>query len=172
MGGNIVLNYLIEYHPHINGAIVTSPWLKLTREPIQIARGVANLLSFFMPDITISNGLNINHISHLTSEVEKYRIDPLNHDRISFLLFASIARQGKWVLKNGQQIKIPVLLMHGLDDKITSPSASRKLAHSNTAWIEWKEWPGKYHELHNEDIRETLAETTMTWMTKKIADAV
>ena len=168
MGGNIVINYLMDFQPQINGAIVTSLWLKLTHEPLFIIKWVSGLLEAIIPDFTISNGLKVEHISHLPEEVEKYRTDPLNHDRISFLLFNCISRHGHFALRHPQLIKTHVLLMHGQDDKITSPKASHKLAMECPEFIEWKEWPGKYHELHNEDIRKELAETVIHWMEKNM----
>jgi alpha-beta hydrolase superfamily lysophospholipase len=166
MGGNIVVNYLIRFHPKISGAVITSPWLKLTKEPLFLAKWISRILEWIIPDVTISNGLNIAHISHLAEEVEKYKTDKLNHDRISFLLFNSIAQNGVWAIKNSHLLKTPVLLTHGLDDKITSPKASHKFAKENPNYVEWKEWPAMYHELHNEAIRQELAKVVIQWMKK------
>jgi alpha-beta hydrolase superfamily lysophospholipase len=172
MGGNIVINYLIEYNPQLEGAIVTSPWLKLTYEPPAISRMAANFLSKILPDITIPNGLKIEHISHLADEVKKYQTDPFNHNRISFLLYSSVVQYGRLAIKKAHLVKLPVLLMHGLDDQITSPVASKKMAQNNPALIEWKEWPNQYHELHNEIIRDKLADIVINWISKHLPNGV
>ncbi len=40
-----------------------------------------------MPGLIQPSGLNVNHISHDVTVVEKYKNDPLVHDKISVSLF-------------------------------------------------------------------------------------
>ncbi len=52
LGGGMVLDYLLRRKPEITGAIVTSPWLKLSFEPgkVKIAAGFPNEIYFAKPD--------------------------------------------------------------------------------------------------------------------------
>lgn len=163
MGGNLVLNYLIRNKPNINGAIVTSPWLTLTHEPNSILKGLVSMLKNIVPNMTIDSGLKTEHISTVISEVDKYKDDPLNHSRISFRLFSEITDTGLWALDNAININVPVLLMHGTADEITSPLSSKKLSESNDV-IEYVEWEKSYHEIHNEANREDVASVVSNWV--------
>lgn len=51
LGGGIVLNYLLNNDPAVKGAIVTSPWLKLTFEPSKAKVMLAGILKNFCPDL-------------------------------------------------------------------------------------------------------------------------
>ena len=168
MGGNLVMNYLLRRTPNLKGAIVTSPWLALFNDPNPVVKGLVSLLKNIIPNTTIESGLNTNYISTDKTEVEKYNTDPLNHGRISFLLFDTITKTGKWAIANSSKLNIPVLLMHGADDKITSPKASKQAYEGNKNWIEFKIWEGRYHELHNETNRVEVAETVLAWLKKNL----
>lgn len=164
MGGNIVLNFLLRRRPDITGAIVTSPWLKLTDEPSVILKKLVSALRWVLPNVTIKSGLDTNAISSQTDEVKKYREDPLNHGRISFRLFHEIVFWGNWAMENTSELVVPTLLMHGTADKITSPQASMRVFNSNPEKINFVPWEGKFHELHNENVRHEVAEAVTRWI--------
>lgn len=169
MGGNISFNYLLRREPKLAGAIITSPWLVLTNNPGFLAKSAASFIKLFIPNLTMESGLELAYISTLSEEVEKYKADKLNHGRISFRLVNSIMTTGLWAIVNANKLKINTLLMHGSDDKITSPIASQLAAKNNTEFIQFVEWPGCYHELHNEYIRKELAETVIDWINKQLS---
>ena len=168
MGGNLVSNYLIRRKPKLAGAIITSPWLKLSNEPNFILKALVSILSKITPNITTDSKLDTKYISTVEDEVLKYKTDPLNHSRISFLLFNEIKNRGVFAIKNSSQINIPVLVMHGTDDNITSPTASQQMYINNKRLLEYKTWKNCYHELHNELIREELAKYVIDWINKKL----
>jgi alpha-beta hydrolase superfamily lysophospholipase len=126
MGGNLVSNYLIRKKPKITGAVITSPWLKLTNEPNFILKGVVSVFSKVLPNVTTDSGLDTKYISTVEEEVRKYNADTLNHSRISFLLFEAIRKSGLYAIEKSNEIDIPVLVMHGADDNITSVKASKQ----------------------------------------------
>jgi alpha-beta hydrolase superfamily lysophospholipase len=167
MGGNIALNYLLRRDPKVAGGIVTSPWLSLFKEPNSMVKGLVGLLKRVLPNTTIDSGLEIKYISKDAAEVEKYRTDPLNHGRISFLLFHEITQNGKWAVSNASKLSIPLLLMHGTDDRITSIAASKRMASECSKFIEFIEWDRGYHELHNDFMRLALAEKVIQWIQAK-----
>ena len=167
MGGNLALNYLIRRKPELKGGIIGSPWLVLANDPGFIIKAVASFLKRIFPNITLDSKLENDYMSTDKSEVEKYRNDPLNHSRISFRLFSEITRTGLWAVANTGKLKIPVLLMHGNADKITSFQASKLAAMNSNGMIEFVEWEDRYHELHNETNREEVAEKVIGWITQQ-----
>ena len=58
--------------------------------------------------------------------------------------------------------------MHGNADKITSHHASKLAAKNSKGKIEYAEWDGRYHELHNETNREEVAGKVIEWINGKI----
>jgi alpha-beta hydrolase superfamily lysophospholipase len=99
--------------------------------------------------------------------VDAYISDPLNHDRISAGLFHSANIAGQYSLLHAEDLKVPLLLMHGSDDPITSPQSSRDFA-SKTNLAELKIWDGGYHELHNETFKDEVFSYILKWLEKQI----
>ena len=153
LGGGIVLGYLIKRRPSISGAIVTSPWIKLTNEPPKGKVLLAGIMKKIMPDLTQSSGLDSAHLAHDSGIVVAYDNDPLVHDLISVRLFAEAQKNAEDVLKNAASIDLPLLLVHGRNDMITSSSGTIEVAAAAPKAM-LKLWDDSYHELHNEPIKE------------------
>jgi len=167
LGGGIVLDYILRKAPEIKGAIVTSPWLKLSFQPSKFKIGLATVMKNILPDLVQPSGLVVDHISHDTTVVEKYKSDPLVHDKISVSLFHNAMSAGVSSLKNASRLNIPLLMMHGGEDRICSPEGSSEFA-SKTSLAELKIWDGGYHELHNELFRNEVFDWLISWVNKTI----
>jgi alpha-beta hydrolase superfamily lysophospholipase len=163
LGGGIVLNYIVKNNPRIKGAIVTSPWLKLSFEPPKSKVILASIMKNIMPGLVQPSGLNISYISHDPAVIERYKNDPLVHDRISVSLFDGAMKAAKNSLENAAQLKVPLLLLHGSDDQITSPEGSREFS-QKSGKTDLKIWPGGYHELHNEPFKDEVFKYIINWI--------
>ncbi|WP_439182702.1 alpha/beta hydrolase [Carboxylicivirga taeanensis] len=168
MGGNIALNYLLTRTHPFKGAIISSPWLKLSQEPNGLSKLLIHSLKYLCPDLTIKSGLNINHISTDTKNVEAYRRDPLNHGRISFRLLSSVIKQGVWAMDHIGQLQTPTLLLHGDQDHITSCAASKLAASRNPNMVSYQEFESIYHEIHNDIERQQQANTCINWLEQQL----
>jgi len=167
LGGGIVLDYLLRTSPDLRGAVVTSPWLKLSFEPSKFKLAVASVMKSITPGLVQPSGLVVEHISHDMEVVEKYRTDKLVHDKISVSLFNSAMTAASYSLEHAAGLKIPLLLMHGSDDQICSPDGSREFA-SKAPGTELKIWQGGYHELHNETFRNEVFDYLVGWLNSRI----
>jgi alpha-beta hydrolase superfamily lysophospholipase len=167
LGGGIVLPYILKKNPKIEGAIVTSPWLRLSFEPPKTKVLLAGIIKSIIPSLAQPSGLVVSHISHDQQVVDAYRADPLNHSKISVGLFHSAVSAANYSLNHAQDLKIPLLLIHGSDDLITSPMGSREFA-SKTPMAEFKIWDGGYHELHNELFKHDVFTFIEKWIEMKL----
>lgn len=168
LGGGIVLDYLLRRNPMVKGAIVTSPWLRLSFEPSRTKIITASVLKNLLPGLIRPSGLKISHISLDDKVVEKYNTDPLVHGKISISLFHGAMAAAKYSLKHASELKVPTLMLHGSDDMITSPEGSREFA-EKTRMAELKIWNGGYHELHNEPFNDEVFIHIMNWINRKLA---
>jgi len=167
MGGGMVLNYLIKKNPDIRGAIVTSPWIKLAFPLNKVKVLLARIMKNIYPSLTQPAGLVTEHLSQKQDVVDMYNEDPLVHGKISVSLFCSAVSAGEYVLNNAEKINVPVLLLHGGEDKITSPDASREIA-SRSGLVTFRLWEGGYHELHNEPFSEAVFSYILEWINGNI----
>lgn len=165
MGGNVLLNYLIQRKPKINGAIVSAPWLKLAFDPPAIQVKLGRLVSGILPGLVQSTKLDVNAISKDPKEVKRYADDSLVHDKISTKFFVGVHDQGLWALEHAADLKTPLLLYHGTADTLTSHAASKEFA-SNAGGgdVTFKSLDGFYHESHNEPEREELFRMIISWI--------
>lgn len=181
MGGNLVLNYVIRHASSISvpgsvpaaglaphGVIATSPWLRLTSPPPVVKEVLGRWMSQVWPGFGQSTGLVPAHLSRDERVVQAYVDDSFVHDRITARMYVNMVRAGRWVLSNGHRMNLPLLLMHGSDDHITSASASRQFAESAGKWCRYREWPEAYHELHNEPERELFMDEVIAWLNERV----
>ena len=170
MGGNIVTNYALKRNHRLKGIIVTSPLFKLAFEPPKWKLAAGILLQKIMPSITMDSELDIEAISRDKSEVEKYRNDPLVHSKISPNYSIVFFETGEWALQNAHRLKIPMLLLHGTGDQITSWKASEQFAKGSKQNVELKLYENAYHELHNEINKNEVLGKMIDWMSKTLIE--
>ncbi|MGQ9620626.1 MAG: lysophospholipase, partial [Bacteroidales bacterium] len=168
LGGGIVMRYLLEKKPVIDGAVVTSPWIRLTFQPSKSRILLARMMKHIFPSLIQPTGLVTEHLSHNNDIVDKYINDPLVHDKISVSLFYAAVSSSDYILKNAKTLSVPLLLLHGSEDQITSPDGSREVA-SKSEMITFRLWEGGYHELHNEPFRDEVFSFILSWINEKIS---
>jgi alpha-beta hydrolase superfamily lysophospholipase len=166
MGGNLVLNYVTRRDPVIAGLIATAPWIRLAFEapPVKVLAG--RILQKFMPTLTLPTNLAANFLSHDEAVVAAYKNDPLVHDQLSAAEGIALLEGAEWLNRYSGVFSIPVLLMHGGADKITSPAATKEFFGRVAGEVAYHEWAGLYHEIHNEKEKEEVFEYTLAWMRK------
>ncbi len=164
MGGNLALNYAIRRQPSIAGVIATSPWLRLAFEPSDYIVKLGRMMNRIFPSFSSSNRLDIKGISRDSNIVRSYHSDPLVHDRISARMYVSCYEAGEWALEHASECVIPVLLMHGTADRITSIEASQQFAERADQYCTFRMWKGFYHEIHHEPQHEEALSYMSSWM--------
>lgn len=171
MGGAIATNYVLTKKPAINGLVATSPLFKLGFEPPAFKLFLAKLMRNIYPKFTEKSELDTNAISRDKEEVRKYETDPLVHGEITVSLFFPMYENGLWDIANANLLSVPMLLMHGSADKLTSPKGSEEFAQKAPAdLLTYKSWGGFYHEMHNEPEpdRSTVLNAITDWLNSKL----
>ncbi|MFC2151479.1 alpha/beta hydrolase [Bacteroidota bacterium] len=171
LGGNIVTNYILKSENKFKGAIISSPWYKLSFDPSALMLFFARIMNKTYPKFTQKAKLDVKALSHDKEVVDAYIADPLIHEKISARMFFEIYKAGRWVLENTDKINLPILIQHGNDDNVTSFKASKEFyekAKQLNKIIEYKEWEGMYHELHNELENDQVFEFVLNWVENRL----
>ncbi|CAM1358138.1 alpha/beta hydrolase [Tenacibaculum xiamenense] len=163
MGGNAVINYVLRRKNNIDGVIATSPFLRLAFEPPAWKLSLGKFMQKIAPSITLGNELDPNDISRDPVEVQKYIEDPLVHDKVSPNFSLSFIDAGEWAISNAPLLKIPMLILHGTEDKIIDHKGSEAFA-KNTDLATIKLYEGGYHELQNDLCKEKLLTDITHWL--------
>lgn len=169
MGGNIATNYVLRKEVNdIKAVIITDPLFRIAFEPPKWKVVVGNMMANMWPSLTQPTGLDPNHISTDSSEVQKYISDPLVHNKMSAKMFVEIFNATDWAMENATKLKIPMLLMHGMADEITSPNGSKEFADKSNELVTLKLWDGMYHEIHNEIDKQMVFDFEFEWLNQFI----
>ena len=164
MGGNLALNYALRRKPKLKGVIATGPWVKLAFEPPAVQVFLGRTMDKIYPAFIQASGLETAALSRDPEVVRAYENDPLVHDKISARLFVGMYESGLWALENAREFPLPLLLMHGSADRITSAEASREFAEKAGECVKLKIWDGLFHEIHNEPEQEEIFKTIINWL--------
>jgi alpha-beta hydrolase superfamily lysophospholipase len=170
MGGNLVANYLIRHQPnYLKGAVITSPWLRLTQEPPLPLKVLAKAAYLIFPQLMLSSNLRLEHLSKDMAVQKAYGADPLILRKISAGMFILVSEAGRLAIRQADKIALPLLLMHGLDDKITDPEATKQFAQRvNADLLTLHYWANMRHELHNETEKEQVLNLIISWLDEKM----
>ncbi len=164
MGGGLVLNYVCRKSADIQGVIASAPSIKPAFKVPKIKIWIGKIARVIFPSLTQPNGLNVNHLSVDKAVIDAYIADPLVHDTISGEVGITLLEWGDWLIENGKTINIPLLVMHGTEDKITSCEASENWTNAVEGKKTFKAWQGMYHEIHNEPEQRSVFEFTLGWI--------
>ncbi|MCB0706218.1 MAG: lysophospholipase [Saprospiraceae bacterium] len=168
MGGNLGLYYTLQPDPGINGAIFTGPWIQLAFKPSPLLVFAGKVVGRFLPKFTQASNLDVSYLSRDPKVVDAYVNDPLVHDQISAGLGLAILKSADYLDHFAGTLTVPVLIMHGSGDKITSEPASRAFCERVNGPISFKSWDGFYHEIHNEPEKMEVFDFMNHWIKTKM----
>jgi alpha-beta hydrolase superfamily lysophospholipase len=168
LGGNIVANYLIAESLLPDAAIITSPWFTLAEKPPLMALAAAHVIRYVLPGLLVKSNLDAAMLSHEKQVARDYLDDPLVHNLILPRLFFEIESQGMKASQSIYKINVPLLVMHGTGDRITSCRHTRSFVRNAGIRTTYKEWPGYYHELHNDTGAQDVFNYTISWLDRLI----
>jgi len=170
MGGNLAINYVLRFPDEIRCVVASSPFLGLTKPPAAVVQWSASLIYKISPGFTIPNGLNADDLCHDKEITKAYANDPLNHGKISVSTFFNLKNSGEWAINNASTLKVPMLLMHGDADPITSYAASQEFQKNSNSFLTFLTFKGLFHELHNEpDEKEMIVGKAVSWVKSQIS---
>ncbi len=164
MGGIIVLDYVLRYPDDLSGVVAIGPAIgELGFSPILMA--IARLLSRVWPSFSTGTGLDATAISRDPEVVDRYRADPLVHDRGTARLATESARTVAWIQAHAADLRVPLLIQHGEADRIARPDGSRRFVANviepDTTYIEY---PGAYHQVHNDVCHQQVMADLLNWL--------
>jgi alpha-beta hydrolase superfamily lysophospholipase len=168
LGGNLVTNYLINHSLIPDAGVISSPWFTLAVSPSWIKIAMAHIMKHILPRMLVKSDLEASYLSHDPEVVQKYMSDPLVHQTILPKLFLEIEVNGLKASTSIYKINIPLLVMHGGSDSITSVKQTRQFVFNASKKTTYKEWPDGFHELHNEYFEAEVFQFLLDWLNKVV----
>jgi alpha-beta hydrolase superfamily lysophospholipase len=168
LGGALAINHAMRRLPKLVGVIASSPLLKalVPAPPLKVA--LAHILDPILPTYTERWGSKPADLSQDASVGDAYARDLLVHNFITVRMYRAWTQAGLWALEHAAEFPLPLLLMHGTGDRVTSFEASLEFARRLGKKCTLKLWEGAYHELHNELERPRVLRTMILWMNRRL----
>lgn len=168
MGGGVVLNYCLQRSGNgVCGVVATGPFLRLAFEPSAVRLALGKMMKGIAPGLTQPTGLKTTNLSRSAAVVTAYENDPLVHGKTSTAMALGLLEAGEQLARYQGDYPVPVLLMHGEADQITSAETTRHFAERVGGDVTYQGWPGLYHEIHNEPEQAEVLKRITDWIDEK-----
>lgn len=170
MGGNVALNYALRRRPSIQGLVLTSPWLRLVFPPSPVVEWIGKRAISIFPTFQLPTRIHPKDLfrpGYL--EAAPIQGDPLCHTKITLNAYFEVIAGSEWAFQNANRLNVPLLLLHGMEDRITSMEASEQFADAAGDLCEFRRWPGGLHELHNDVEGKLAIETIIVWISQLLS---
>lgn len=169
MGGLITCAFLRERHPDVAGAIVSGPALGLVDHFPAWRRHAARILRRVVPRLSLPSGLDPSAVSRDPEVVRLYREDPLVHGTMTSAFALELLAGVERTAAGASDVRVPLLLLHGEDDRLCPLAASRAFhAGLTTPGSALRTYPDLYHEVFNEPEQETVFADALAWLEARL----
>lgn len=165
MGGGIATLFVIARKPEIAGLVLSGPALRVRSAPTGMRMRGLRLLGKVAPTYSLAP-LPAAAISRDPTVVEAYENDPLVYRGGMRLGHgAASMRALQRVQLDMEEVEVPLLVMHGSADRLTSPEGSEELIErARSTDKTFKVYDGLYHEIFNEPEQETVMLDLAQWL--------
>jgi alpha-beta hydrolase superfamily lysophospholipase len=167
LGGLLSLSFAIQYSAGLSGVIVTGPALRSSLQEQKAKVAMAKVLGSFLPAMTIQSGLDPTTISRDPEVVQAYINDPLVTYSTSLGLGKAALDAIDLCFARAKEFSVPLLMIHGKEDKLTYPSGSEdfaRLVKEAGGEVKLKLLDNLYHEVHNEPERAEVFKLMIEWL--------
>jgi alpha-beta hydrolase superfamily lysophospholipase len=168
LGGVLVLEAVLKRRLQVAGVIATSPMLRLPFDPPGWKVAIGRVTNVCLPAFAQASGLETAALSRDPQIEASYIQDPLVHDRITSRTFFGVIDAGEWILAHASELAVPLLLMHGTADRLTSMEASCQFAARAGKQCTLFTCEGGYHELHNDLEKVSCLERIVSWLDSQL----
>lgn len=172
MGGVVAVRALQTDAVRADLLVLSSPALRDGTELPGWARAAVARLAEPFPNLPTVR-IDVAALSRDAAEVDAYRQDPaVFHGPVKARLGTQMAKHGALAIAEAERVRVPVLIVHGKNDRLARPGASGELhraLHGRDATLElYDEGP---HELFHDPLRDQVTEDVLAWLDARLPAA-
>ncbi|MEX2540405.1 MAG: lysophospholipase [Trueperaceae bacterium] len=169
-GGAVAAALCAKEPDIVDALLLSSPYLG-HGEPVGEARlRLVRLLAGVFPRLGVGR-VDASRLSRLPAQVQAYLSDPLVFRRKTSAHTVIQLFSGFDVVERAASITVPLLVIHGNEDRIADPGASRLLSQRvSSTDVTFELVAGGYHELLNDLGRERIVERVVDWFQPRLSD--
>ncbi|HLF25590.1 MAG TPA: lysophospholipase [Anaerolineae bacterium] len=168
-GSLIALTYGLRYPDGLAGVISSATALRDTLPYPGWVRALMRRAGRALPTLSAPSGVKAEHISTDRRVVEAYQADPLVHFVATLRWASESLAIREWLMRHAHEWTLPLLMLHGGADRICLPAGAQLFRERvRNAAVEYREYKGMYHEVHNEPGREAVFRDIEAWLEEKL----
>ena len=168
MGGLVGLAYAVTRKPQISGLVSSAAALEVADAVSLLSRVGLRMLRPLLPRLSMPRPISDAALSRDPEVGRAYRADPLVFQTMTLSLAAAIYHGGARTLAAAGNVGVPVLLLHGGDDRLVPSSGSTRFARAVTVpGSELRIYPELRHEIFNEPEWESVLGDVLAWLGKR-----
>jgi|ERR1043166_5214364 alpha-beta hydrolase superfamily lysophospholipase len=151
LGGVVAVIYALDHQPGLAGLVAASTAFQPASPPAKLSLLGVRLLSFLTPHFRVGNNLKPEDLSTDHGEIAQYQADPLVQRRVTVSWVNEFFSHHEEALERACELSLPLLVLHGGDDRIASLKAARTFfERAGSADKTFRLFPGLRHELYSE----------------------
>lgn len=165
LGGLIAANFLIDHQKLISGAVLSGSVVLVPAYVSKLTIVMGKIISAILPKMGLLE-IDKQSLSRDPEVVQAYLDDPLVYNGKSTVRISSEMNQAIERIKTvGEKINLPILILHGSEDRIVEPACSKYLFKKvSSTDKELTIYDGYFHELYNEPEKLTVYGDVYTWL--------
>jgi acylglycerol lipase len=165
MGGTISLTYALRHQDELDGLLLSGASVKVGESISPLVIAVGKLIAVLLPKMGVVV-LDASTISRDPAVVAAYDNDPLVYrGKVPARTGAELIGTMQALPDQVSQLRLPILIMHGTDDRLGDPQGSQWLFQSvGSSDKTLKLYEGYYHEIFNEPEHERVLADVETWL--------
>lgn len=171
MGGLIAVRFALNHGDELAALVTSGAALVIDDGVSATAKRIGGILSRILPAAPLPRGDSGE--DKLTYDPEISRQfgldDRTHHGPTRFRTAQQLLVAGEDARHHADQIRLPLLAMHGADDTLTYPRGTRILHERATSSDKTlKLWPGMKHEIFNEAGRGEVFASMLDWLDTRV----
>lgn len=169
MGGTIATLYALRRELSVLGMVLSAPAVKVGSDISPFMIKLAKFLGRLIPTVPLQK-LDNRSVSRDPKVFEDYDKDPLNYrGGIRAGLGSAMLKGLQEIEERSEELRLPLLILHGTEDKLTEVSGSKQLYEkAGTQDKELKLYEGLYHEVFNEPEQEEVLGDFVRWLDARL----
>jgi alpha-beta hydrolase superfamily lysophospholipase len=168
MGGLIVTNFAAYRPDAIRGVAALAPALGETGGS-RLLLAILPVLSRLVPSLPIDPKLDLSRLTRDAGLQRAYLADPLYLTRVTPRLASAVVEAIADTRERAAGFRVPLLIMHGSADTITSPAGSLAFyERAGSADKTYRRYEGAYHNLFVETNREEIYDDIAAWIRVRV----
>ncbi len=166
MGSLISLMYVIRYQDELNGVILSGLPLAANEAVSPLLLTTAKLLDKIVPKMPLAETTPASELAADQSVAAAFAADPLNwKGKMRVRTGVSIGNGVDAARAQISAVRLPVLFLHGAEDKICPPNGSVFALEGVSSPDKQRiVYPDLRHEIHNEKNWQTVIQDIVTWL--------